>query len=305
MSKEVTGTVFDIKKFAIHDGPGIRTTVFMKGCPLRCVWCHNPESISPEIEISLVEHKCIGCGWCFENCPNQGHQMVDGKRVFDRSKCIRCGLCASRCYADALEVIGKEMCVSEVITEVMKDKPFYDNSDGGMTLSGGEPMLQFEFTKALLVAAKEQGLHCCLDTCGFAPFECYREILQYVDIFLYDLKNTDPDRHKEFTGVPLQPILDNLRSLSDAGATIWLRCPIIPGINDREEHLIATGMIAESLPGIKQVTVHPYHPLGSSKSKNIGKDYSLSDKDFAAREDVAKWVEMIASQTSKEIKSEG
>lgn len=302
---DVTGMVFDIKKFAIHDGPGIRTTVFMKGCPLRCLWCHNPESISPEREISLVEHKCIGCGWCFDNCPNHAHINVDGKRVFNRDKCTRCGICSGHCYAGALEVVGTEMRVTEVIEEVMKDKPFYDNSDGGMTLSGGEPMLQFEFTKALLQAAKGQGLHCCLDTCGFAQFERYQELFDNVDIFLYDLKETDPDLHNEYTGVPLQPILDNLIKLSDAGADIWLRCPVVPGLNDRSKHFIEIGRIAESCQGVKQITIHPYHPLGSSKSKNIGKEYDLKDKKFAEKTDIEAWVELISANTSKPVSSEG
>ncbi len=304
MNKTITGTVFDIKKFAIHDGPGIRTTVFMKGCPLRCAWCHNPESISPEIEISLAEHKCIGCGWCFENCPNHGHQMIDGKRIFNRSECIHCGKCASQCYAGALKVIGKEMSVEEVVAEVMKDKPFYDNSNGGMTISGGEPMMQFEFTRALLIAAKKQGLHCCLDTCGAAPYEQYKELLPYVDIFLYDLKDTDPARHEKFTGAPIQPILDILKKLSETDATIRLCCPIIPGINNRGEHLLEVGKIAESLSGVKQITIHPYHPLGNSKSKNIGKEYALDGKEFSAKEDIEKWVDIISSQTSKEVKND-
>lgn len=297
------GMVFDIKKFAIHDGPGIRTTVFMKGCPLHCRWCHNPESISPKVEISFVEHKCIGCGWCLENCPHHAQQMSASQRVFDRAKCKCCGICASRCYAGALEVVGKEMSVSEVITEVMKDKPFYDNS-GGMTLSGGEPMMQFEFTKALLAAAKINGLHCCLDTGGFVPFKHFQQLLHDVDIFLYDLKETDPVKHQEYTGVPLAPILDNLKKISEAGAEMWLRCPIVPGLNDSEAHFREIGHIADSLAGVRQITVHPYHPLGSSKSKNIGRDYPLT-KEFPATKDVESWVKAIAGNTGKVVKNEG
>ena len=166
-------------------------------------------------------------------------------------------------------------------------------------------MLQFEFTRELLSAGKEQGLHCCLDTCGFTKFERYQELFDNVDIFLYDLKETDPDLHLEYTGVPLQPILDNLKKLSDAGGEIWLRCPVIPGLNDRDEHFAEIGRIAELHSGVKQVTIHPYHPLGSSKSKNIGQDYALKDKTFAEKADIASWVEKVRETTSKSVASEG
>ncbi|MCK5844820.1 MAG: glycyl-radical enzyme activating protein, partial [Victivallales bacterium] len=291
--------------FAIHDGPGIRTTVFLKGCPLSCLWCHNPESQKRKPEISFMPEKCIGCGWCFENCPNHAHEMVDGERVYDRGVCDACGLCASKCYAGVLELIGKKMSVDDALDEVLKDKPFYENSGGGMTISGGEPMEQFEFTLELLKKAKDKGLHCCLDTCGFAPFKRYEQLLEYVDIFLYDLKETDSERHEQHTGVPLQPILDNLKRLSERDATIWLRCPIIPGLNDRDEHLRKIGEIADSLSGVKQVTLHPYHPLGLSKSEKIGREYPLPNKKFAPKEEIAKWTEMVSANTKKVVSSEG
>lgn len=298
----MNGTIFDIKRFAIHDGPGIRTTVFLKGCLLRCLWCHNPESQKIEHEILFIPDKCIGCGWCFKNCPKHAHKMEDGKHVLHREECIRCGVCAEKCYAGAIEVIGREATVGQVIEEVLMDKPFYDNSGGGMTVSGGEPMFQPEFTAALLSEAKKHGLHTCLDTCGFAAWKYYAAVMDNVDLFLFDLKETDPEKHQETTGVLLEPILETLKRLDDAGKQIYLRCPLIPGFNDRDEHIKKIAEIAISLKNLLEIDLISYHPLGQAKLEHIGMKDKLGISKFANREQTEKFYAKLEKLTNIQVK---
>lgn len=296
------GLVFDIQRFSIHDGPGIRTTVFLKGCPLSCLWCHNPESQDPKPEIFFTASKCIGCLFCARMCERGGHRFEDGVHVYDRSECIRCGDCTRECYPQALEVAGKGMTVDEVVAEVRKDQPFYETSGGGMTLSGGEPLMQFGFTKAILEAAKEARLHTCLETCGYAKQERMLEVHPSVDLFLYDVKETDSGKHREYTGVPNDMIMANLSALSAAGARIVLRCAIIPGLNDRPDHFAAVARLAEELNGIQAVDVLPYHPLGTSKTQRLGKIPRLAETPTPSDSTVRAWVEAIQGGTKKPVR---
>jgi pyruvate formate lyase activating enzyme len=273
----VKGTVFDIKKYSIHDGPGIRTTVFLKGCPLSCWWCHNPESQARAVEMIFRENRCIRCGACLEACPHDAISWNGQGPITNQEKCERCGTCAAACYAEARESIGREMTVAQVMAEVERDVAFYDESRGGVTLSGGEPLLQWDFSLALLRACKEKEIHTALDTCGFARWETLDRIREHVDLFLYDLKLIDEEKHRRFTGVSNELILENLQALSQRGHDIIVRVPVIPGVNDDDESIRQIGAFAAKLPHLDGLDLLPYHHIGMDKYTRMNKTYQLVD----------------------------
>ncbi|MFC1734834.1 glycyl-radical enzyme activating protein [Candidatus Hydrogenedentota bacterium] len=291
----VNGTIYDIQRCCIHDGPGIRTTVFLKGCPLNCKWCHNPESKSKGKQLSYSPDLCISCGSCVEACPADAHSMKGGVHSFDPRKCIRNLSCAAECPSLALEIIGRFVNASEVIDEVKRDLPYYQTSGGGMTLSGGEPMMQAEFTKSLLEMARAANIHTCVETSGYSAAESFREIVSLADLFLWDIKDTDSERHEKNTGVVLDSIMKNLELVDDLGGATHLRCVIIPEINLFEEHIGRVASIYKSLHNCQGVTLLPYHPLGTSKYERLA---DLSAKEHFSeptKEDINECYEFLRS----------
>jgi pyruvate formate lyase activating enzyme len=270
-----TGTIFDIKHYAIHDGPGIRTTVFFKGCPLRCLWCHNPESISRSPQLIYTPQMCIGCGYCIETCPTGAHLLVEGHHVVDRRRCLSCGACVEGCFSGALEIAGRRVTVDEVLEEVLRDRVFHVNSGGGVTLSGGEPLHQSEFACAILEAAKGEGVHTALDTSGYTPWSVLEGVVELTDLVLYDLKQMDSRAHRALTGVPNELIIENLRRLDGYGVPIWVRIPLIPGRNDGDSNFHAIGGLLSGLENIERVEILGYHRLAESKYERAGMEYTL------------------------------
>jgi len=270
----IKGNIFNIQRYCIHDGPGIRTTAFLKGCGLRCYWCHNPESWAAAPQIQVFFEKCIGCGNCFKACPAGAHGVTKKGREFKRELCGGCGACAEVCYAEALVLRGKRVSVREVLAELEKDREFYEQSGGGVTFSGGEPLCQPEFLEALLRECKAVGLHTAVDTAGNADWAVFEAVMPFADLWLYDVKVIDGAKHKKATGADNSAILGNLKALMAAGADINIRVPVIPGLNDGEEEKKAIMGFLEGLRYSGPVEYLPFHRMAQGKYDSLGMAYN-------------------------------
>lgn len=308
--KNVTGHIYDIQGYAVHDGPGIRTTVYTKGCPLRCLWCHSPESQYHEFELGYLPIKCLGTELCQNACVDacsEGALLIDEpvktldgsgmiqKAKIDRTKCTGCLKCAEACMTKALYASGRDTTVDEVYNRVIKDRGFFKNG-GGITISGGEAMAQFAFTFNLAKRLKDSGVHICLDTTGFAATKLFEEILPYIDLFLYDIKHMDSGIHKKLTGVPNEPILENARFLAEHGGALQIRIPVIPKLTDKETNLRQTAEFCASLgDAVKLVQLLPYHKTGRMKYDRLGWRYRMTNVEPPDDEFMLKTLEMFQS----------
>lgn len=273
--QQASGIVFDVQRFCVHDGPGIRTTVFLKGCPLDCAWCHNPESKRMRPELSYKAAACTGCGRCVAECPHEVHSLTNSVHSVRFEACQACGRCVSACMAGALSIWGARKTVEEIMAVVQKDRAYYATSGGGLTLSGGEPLSQPAFASALLAVARTAGLHTCVETSGYGSAEALQAIAAQTDLFLFDYKITGAAAHRTYTGQDNGSILRNLSWLLAHGHPVCLRCPIIPDINDTDDHLEAIARLSQEA-GIQSVEIMPYHDLGRGKAEATGKPYTLA-----------------------------
>lgn len=297
-----SGMVFDIQRFALHDGPGIRTTVFLKGCPLRCVWCHNPESQHHHIQYSFDYEKCHACLMEGHLCQSGVERvMVANANTYipehDRSKMTE--ECDLECPKQAIKKIGQLESVDQILKEVEEDRDYYEHTGGGLTLSGGEPVAQLSFALELARRAKNKGIHVCLDTCGYVPQEAYEKLLPWVNMFLYDYKETDPLKHAELTGVRNERILANLDFLYHKGACILLRCPLVPGINDSISHLRGIADLSRKYPALSGINLMPYHDMGSHKAERIGQRSALKGVKSAEVEAIHLWMSTLTDMGCK------
>ena len=264
MTGKTRGLIFNVQRCSVHDGPGIRSTVFLKGCPLRCAWCHNPESQKFRPELWMIEGRCTACGACLEACPVGA--------AADPARCAACGRCAQLCPSGAREVVGRQVTSANLVEELLKDRVFYEESGGGVTFSGGEPLAQPHFLQECLKACKGEGLDLALDTCGLAPQEDLLAAASLCGLVLYDVKVLDEAAHRRWTGVTNGRILRNLQALAAAHENVWLRIPVIPGVNDDEENARGVAELARTLPSVRRICLLPFHATGEGKRQRLGEE---------------------------------
>ena len=291
----MTGTIFNIMRFAVNDGPGIRTTVFLKGCPLACVWCHNPEGLHRAVEVAYRPDRCAHCGACIDACPE--HALTDEpggvRRAMDR--CVACGTCAGACVTDARELMGRDITVADLMTEVLKDRVFYDESGGGVTFSGGEPLLQYEFLHAALTACRKADVHTAVETTGFTSWERLAALVPLTSEFLYDVKVMDAERHRELTGVSNVRILENLRALAATDARVMVRVPLVPGVNDDEDNIREIATFVAGLGTVPPVHLLPFHAGAAGKYRALGMAYAMEDVRSPSQERVQSLASLITA----------
>lgn len=288
----MNGTILNIQRFCTDDGPGIRTTVFLKGCHLHCVWCHNPESQTSHCEVMFDIAKCVLCKRCGTVCSQKCHSF-DENHKFEANSCISCGDCVKVCANGALEFYGKKATVDEVYEEIEKDKVFYETSSGGVTISGGDPLFQPEFTTALIRMCKANGIHTAIETSGFAKEKVFLQVVEHCDLVLFDIKETDDKLHKQYTGVALKSILRNLNILNEKKIPFIIRAPIIPTLNDRESHFKALKELCGSMEYCQGVQIMPYHKLGTYKYDMLNKKYICNEIPEPTKEMIAAWNKLL------------
>lgn len=286
---------FDIKRYAINDGPGIRITIFLKGCPLNCHWCHNPESISPQVQKLFTRSKCIGCGECVKVCPSEACRLAKEEIITVKELCTLCGKCAEVCPTLATEMSGHKQTVAELLEIIEKERPFFDQSGGGVTFSGGEPLLYPEFLCDILDACGERNIHRCIDTAGLVKTETLLDVAKRTDLFLFDLKHMDSAKHKQWTGVGNELILHNLCALAESGAMVQIRIPLIRGVNADRDNIAAAARFIASLPGAKKpINLLPYHNIASGKDQRLGLSRDQSSMSEPTDEEIAAAVATFA-----------
>jgi pyruvate formate lyase activating enzyme len=297
---EPKAVIFNIQKYSIGDGPGIRTTVFFKGCPLRCLWCHNPEGLYKEIEVGWHMKDCVKCLACIQACPQKAISLKEDRILTDRAACNACGKCVESCAFGAREMIGECMTLGQVLDEVMTDRLFYQFSGGGVTCSGGEALMQADFVTALFKALKERDIHTTLDTSGFGGWPEFCRVLQYTDLVLFDLKHMDREAHLRLTGQEVEPIHKNFERLARMDIPVFVRVPLIPGYNDDEENIEATAAYAAGFPNVKKVELLPYHSFGEPKYAMFNERYELSGLGTVEEAQMIKLKKIVGRYTSTE-----